>query len=415
MRPTIEKYLPDFEQIKKIKETLKKCKDEWLEKDPKGKPVLGHNTMRQIIDHAVEGVSYWDFGIEREWREEVYKHDKVSNSYQFDGYVYHVKGWLYIAGVGQREQYGCKIAIGGKDNQNSAYKAAASDAFKKAASLFSVGEEIYSKIKVEMDDEQQYQQMMGDPNYQFQQAPQYQQQPAPYPNGQQQQWSPATDPTWTPQPQWQAQPQAYDMNPGYQQPQQQQAFGNVYQYPTGQQLPVQQQQGGWPQDVNQEANGNFDATNPNSYPFNPHNEGTPEAAEWDRVNMPNQQQPVNGQPQEQAFMAQPQGAAQPQGQAQPQGYAAQPQSYGAPVQAQQPMTPASAQEQQATQPSAVPIEWNQSELMRMHEHRGRLNIQSEEQMNSYIRDYLKNSEASMKDITPENLKGLNDYLMNIAV
>lgn len=160
----------DVEEAKKIRETLKECKDEWLESKPNGHgKYLGVNTIRQILDSAA---GYWDFTILEQWREEVYKFDKSSRTYNFDGYVYHVKGELYIPLLGRRSQFGSKPAVGGKDNQDSAYKAAASNCLNKCASLFGVGESVYSKIKVDIEEEQQYQQMQQDPNYYMQPAQQ---------------------------------------------------------------------------------------------------------------------------------------------------------------------------------------------------------------------------------------------------
>lgn len=160
-------YMPDLSKLSAVKKALKNCKDEWLETKPgnKGGKFLGVNTVRQILDHAVEGVTYWDFGITKEWKEEVHKFDKNKNAWEFDGYVYHVRGYLMIAGIGHREQYGCKIAIGGKDNQDSAYKAAASNCLVKCSSMFGVGEEIYSKIKIETDDEKDYHDLQQQAQY----------------------------------------------------------------------------------------------------------------------------------------------------------------------------------------------------------------------------------------------------------
>lgn len=160
----------EIEALKKVKEKLKECKDEWLEKNAKGKPSLGVWTVQQILDNATEGVTTWDFIIEEQWREEVSKFNKNSGTWMFDGFVYHVRGYLHIEGLGRRTQYGSKVAIGGKDNQNSSYKAAASDCLKKCASLFGVGSSIYSRIKIETEDA--YNQTQQDNAYQMQQQQQ---------------------------------------------------------------------------------------------------------------------------------------------------------------------------------------------------------------------------------------------------
>jgi hypothetical protein len=388
MRATIEKYLPDLKDIPSIKAKLKTCKDEWLETKPGrgnsgNNKYLGVNTVRQILDHAVEGVTYWDFGVTHQWREEVYKFEKNQNAWVFDGYVYHVRGYLFIPGLGHREQYGCKVAVGGKDNQDSAYKAATANCLVKCSSLFGVGEEIYSKIKIEMDDDQQYQQMQNDPNYYVgNQPPQNWNQQGGY----QQNWN-------------QQQPQQTWGQHGNQMPQQWQQNWNQQQNLTPEQQWYQQQE----QQISIN-NYNWTPGAPNSnntqlhedqYPFNPHEPGTPEAAAWDARNMANQQP----QAQEQQF------TAQPQGQAQPQGYQAQGVQYGAPVQ-----QPKQAEQPQVQQPSAIPAQWDPNEMQRIHAHRARLKLDKEEMLAPYIRDYLKNEQATLRDITPENLKGFNDYL-----
>jgi len=406
MRATIEKYLPDFDQIKKIKEKLRACKDEWLEEDEKGRKVLGHNTVRQIIENAVDGATYWDFDIDHQWREEVYKYDKKTGTWSFDGYVYHVRGSLFIAGIGQRTQYGCKVAIGGKDNQNSAYKAAASDCFKKCASLFGIGEEIYSKIKIDTDDE--YTQLQADPNYMM--IPQQQswdQQPGYGPFMQQQSYQGQLAYGY-PQGNGWGQP-IYDQQPVYQQPQQQiywagqanPVASNVVQFPQQQ---ASQQQANWVEDINKQANGTFTMTD-DQFPFNPYNEGTPEHDQWNRAHLPQQQESASQQANNYV--------AQPTAQAEPASFTAQPQEFGAPINVQAPTTV--QQEQSQPQPSAIPAEWDQNELMKVHQHRARLGIQTDEQMNHYIRDFLKSDTATMKDLTPDKLKSFNEYLSKIAV
>lgn len=150
---------------------LKDCKDEWLETKPGrgGGKYLGVNTIRQILDAAA---GYWDFKIEEQWKEEVHRFDKNSNAWVFDGYVFHIKGSIHIPLLGTRSQFGSKVAVGGKDNQDSAYKAAASNCLNKCASLFGVGESVYSKVQVNMEDQNQYNQMQQNPNYAFGQQPQ---------------------------------------------------------------------------------------------------------------------------------------------------------------------------------------------------------------------------------------------------
>lgn len=192
MRPVIEKFIPDLEQVKIIRERLKECKDEWLETKPgKGNnKYIGVKTVTQILDYATDGFTYWDFEPVEQWRQEVYKWDKNTGAWAFDGYVYHVRGYLFIPGLGQRSQYGCKVAIGGKDNQDSAYKSATSNCLNKCASMFGVGSSVYDTIKIETE-ENDYNNLTQNPNYQVGQNPNGQMQQNnvyQYPQQQQQQW-----------------------------------------------------------------------------------------------------------------------------------------------------------------------------------------------------------------------------------
>jgi len=59
------------------------------------------------------------------------------------GYVVKVLGRLTVPGLGFREQYGSQQLMGGPDVQESAHKAATTDALKKCATLFDIGRELY--------------------------------------------------------------------------------------------------------------------------------------------------------------------------------------------------------------------------------------------------------------------------------
>ena len=74
--------------------------------------------------------------------------DKRGNVKGGDGYIVRVKGRLDVPGIGIKEQYGLKLLTGGNDVQEPAFKAAATDALKKCATLLGIGIELY------MDDEQ---------------------------------------------------------------------------------------------------------------------------------------------------------------------------------------------------------------------------------------------------------------------
>ncbi|WP_141103848.1 Rad52/Rad22 family DNA repair protein [Parageobacillus galactosidasius] len=365
LRPVlVEQFFPkNFDEIKKVKKALKQCKDEWLEqkKGKNGQMVsyIGHNTVKQILDHAVDGITYWDFGIIDQWREEVYAYNKQTGQWYFDGYVYHVKGYMFIPGIGYREQFGCKVAVGGVNNQDSAYKSAASNCFTKCASMFGVGEEIYSKIKVEMEaeeEDQQYQQLQKNPNYMIQ-------------SNQQQ--------IWDQPPQY----QQYHIWPEQiQQPAQQPIATNEQQeltqmYQTIQETDREMQQGNIQTPFDSQPN--YQATQQNFY------------AQPQQAGMPNQYQPETKQ-------------------------------YGAPVNVQ-PQTQSSStnqQQQQQQQNQVTTNPWQEqgviAELQRYQQHKARLNITDDSQMIGYLRDYFKDEKANINYLTPENIKGFNDYLETIT-
>lgn len=360
-------FMPkSFEDIETVKKKLKECKDEWLERKPgKGNVTyIGHNTIRQILDNAVKGITYWDFGIIDQWREEIYAYNKNTGQYYFDGYVYHVKGYLYIPGIGRREQFGSKVAIGGKDNQNSAYKAAASNCFAKCASLFGVGEDIYSKIKIEDDEEnmqinqQQYQQQY---QQSYPQNTQQMQQQANWNQGQQQ-WQQQNN-NWNQQQQWNQQgayQQSGNFNHG-QQPYSQQTYntgvGQQSQYITA-------------EDIQREV----DNMSPDDIPFNVDEK---QAAEPKPEATPSEYQAVENE------------------------------------QISQPENQQSNTQSQGTNP------WQEQgvieELQKYAAHKKRLNINDDNLMIPYLRDYFKDENADFNTLTPENLGGFNKYLESITV
>lgn len=62
-----------------------------------------------------------------------------------------VLGRLTVPGLGVKEQYGSKVLIGGATEQESAFKAASTDALKKCASLFGIGLELYGEDEFNFD------------------------------------------------------------------------------------------------------------------------------------------------------------------------------------------------------------------------------------------------------------------------
>lgn len=69
------------------------------------------------------------------------------------GHVVRVLGRLTVPGLGVREQFGTKQLIGGVDVQESAFKAATTDALKKCATLFNIGKELYVDDVSELSEE----------------------------------------------------------------------------------------------------------------------------------------------------------------------------------------------------------------------------------------------------------------------
>ena len=82
--------------------------------------------------------------------------------------VVKIYGRLTVPGVGVREQYGSQVLVGGATEQESGFKAAATDALKKCASLFGIGLELYGEDEGMNEDEHAHQP-----------APQPTQKPAP--------------------------------------------------------------------------------------------------------------------------------------------------------------------------------------------------------------------------------------------
>jgi len=67
--------------------------------------------------------------------------------------IAHVLGMLIVPGVGAVSQWGSKVLLGGADEQESAFKAAATDAFKKCATLLGIGLELYDKDEDDKDED----------------------------------------------------------------------------------------------------------------------------------------------------------------------------------------------------------------------------------------------------------------------
>lgn len=366
-----------------VKERLKECKPEWLEKNARGQDSLGIWAVQQILDNAVKGITTWDFVILEQWREEVYKYDKNSRQWVFDGYVYHVRGCLHIEGIGSRQQFGSKVAVGGKDNQASSYKAAASDCLKKCASLFGVGSSIYSKIQIDMDDDVSYgydnsQQAYQNQYVQSQQQYAQQQQPQQVvlPNGdiQQGEWI-WTNGNWVHQ-------SKYYVN---QQPQQQ-----AFQQPTT----------GYVNDFNSMKDVNQSIQESVNYANQAVTDGTIDF-------------PFENVPEQKSFEATPGQGAEAKPGAVKQNFKAI--EYGAPV-----VEGGQSDTKKHEDPLAnieVNNPWGTPEVLKelnvFQEHKKRLNISSDQELLPHVRDFFKNEDAKISDITPDNLKDFNAYLTGI--
>jgi hypothetical protein len=405
-------------ELKSVREKLKECKPEWLEKNAKGQDSLGVGTVQQILDYATDGVTIWDFEVTEQWREEVNKFQKQSGQWQFDGYVYHVLGRLHIEGIGSRSQYGSKVAIGGKDNQNSSYKSAASDCLKKCASLFGVGSSIYSRIKIETEEVEHTQ---NNQQYQQQEQQQVQPQQITHPDGviQQGEWCWVNN-NWMHESEYLALKQQQNV---------QQQDGR---YPTGTQpLTPEQEKTQWYHDTMQE----FD---PNGYqqmrqfsgpsPVEQQQATIQEAMSHAdlHVHNPNVDYPFENVPKNneikqveaQQFEATPQSEASPQAEVQQQEYQAI--QYGAPTETKEAPTPDVAPPERKEDPLANVVAQNpwdtpqnveQIEIFRQHKER--LNIQTDSQLLPHVREFFKDENAGMDNITPEILQGFNTHLQNV--
>lgn len=401
-------FMPkNFEEVEEVKERLKQCKTEWLETKPgKGNTTyMSHNTIRQILDAAVKGITYWDFTITEQWKEEIFSTPKGGQPY-FDGYVYHVKGSMYIPGVGRREQYGSKVAVGGKENQDSAYKAAASNCFNKCASLFGVGAEIYDKIKVEDEVNQQQEPYNQQQNMQgFQNNQGFNQQQQQY--GQQQQFN----------------QQQYNQQQFNQQNNQQQYQNQYQQQP--QQNNFQQQQGFQNNNAFGGQAGNFNQGQQQQQQNQAQEPVVDRTIEQDMLDIDRKiyngehiETPFDGvQPRSEAQVNTHQ--AEEQQTVTPNDYQVQTVEYGAPV---TPEEKAEEKVEEKPKPATENTEgtnpWQEQgviqELQAYAAHKQRLNAESDEQMIAYLRDYFKDEKATFDYLSPENIQGFNQYLNNIS-
>ena len=249
------------EEKRHLQNTLKEAVSKEYAKKKKGlggKQVtyLGSETVVQVLNEVVPGA--WSFEIIERFREEMYiKPDKNVNQFEFAGYSYSVHARLTIDGLGSRDQFGAKEGVGNKGVDTNAYKAASSSALVKCAALFDIGRDIYTSEKEQYKAPQQEQQWAQQPQQQWEQQPQYNNNVVEMPQQQQWQQDPYQQQQGFPQPmQGQQQPffpePQQQVNPFVAQQTMPQGDMQYYVDPTQQQQPdpnmyYQQPQQGMPQ------------------------------------------------------------------------------------------------------------------------------------------------------------------------
>lgn len=213
---------------------------------------LSAETVKQVLNEIVPGG--WSFEVVERFREEMYiKPDKRVNQFEFAGYTYHVHGRLTIDGLGSRDQFGAKPAVGNKDVDSNAYKSASSSAMVKCAAMFDIGLDIYTP------ENEQYQaptepqvewapQQQGYEN--VVQMPQQQYDPYVQQGFQQQPMQPYVDPNQYAQPQQQMN---YYVDPNMQPKQADMQYAQPQQVPFPEQAPFNQAPQGFPEPVQEVA------------------------------------------------------------------------------------------------------------------------------------------------------------------
>lgn len=167
-------HIPNEEvkfDLEKAKKTLsKKLEKSWIKQRTQGRTTLsyiGGHTVIHLLNHAFN--YQWSFEIVKEEiaqsepkpiyvyenRQRVLKTDNQGNPVKEpQPPVAKVLGRLTVPGLGVKEQFGSKILVGGASEQESAFKAASTDALKKCASLFGIGLELYGEEEYDFEDEQ---------------------------------------------------------------------------------------------------------------------------------------------------------------------------------------------------------------------------------------------------------------------
>lgn len=118
-----------------------------------GKTTLTYISGSTVIGILNQAFSHdWDWTVEREWIESSQdKYDKYKNEYVPQSPIAHVRGTLTVRYKNEdgtlsqicKTGHGSKVIIGGASEQDSIFKAASTDALKKAASMLGVGLQLY--------------------------------------------------------------------------------------------------------------------------------------------------------------------------------------------------------------------------------------------------------------------------------
>lgn len=340
---------------------------------------LGSETLIQVLNEVVPGG--WSFEIVERFREEMYiKPDKHKNQFEFAGYSYSVHGRLTIDGLGTRDQFGAKEGQGNKGVDTNAYKAATSSALVKCAALFDIGRDIYTseneQYKAPEEEYAQQQQWAPQQGYenvvqmpqqqQWAQDP-YQQQQA-YPQQGQGQQPFFAEPQYMSQapfmPQEQVQQAAPDMQ--YFMPQQEQAQPQMQYVDQGMQQPIPQE---FPQAFQQPMN------------------VAPPATEEQKEMLP------------QEFWNPAENLMQTQTQQQP----------DFPFE----NVPPKQEEKKGTFDERFISKEAPSMIAEFTQHRQRLGLMQDKDLNATLRDYFKDANASIASVTNETISGVVEYFRTL--
>ena len=133
-----------------------------IQQRKQGGTMLSYISGSTVIDYLNRAFGYvWDWKIDKYWIQESQPkfNPKYDKEPQKQAPIAHVLGTLSIpltsengeCIVVEKQGFGSKVIVGGANEQDSIFKAAATDALKKAASLFGIGAQLYRS-----QDEQDY-------------------------------------------------------------------------------------------------------------------------------------------------------------------------------------------------------------------------------------------------------------------